>query len=305
MEKVIREHQEIFRTDPRNPYVAFVLSLLLPGLGQVYNGQIKKAIIFLGLELVMHFLFGITRGATSFYGLSSLLVVSIAFRIFIAIDAAKNAKRQADYILKPYNTWYYHLLIAIGVIVVLNIYSTSRLLGIKTFKVSSGSNDPTVRYGDCVVADTKVYKNKEPEYGDIVTYQKQSGEIYCFRVVGKPNDKLDIIDNIVSINGKQSSVRFIKDTISYETPVAEFEEILPNGRKHLIYKVKGRFVGEKSNLKGIVVPPNSFYLLGDSRDNAVDSRYGGSIQKNKIIGQIIYSYWGETSKRINIDFRSK
>ena len=88
--------------------------------------------------------------------------------------------------------------------------------------------------------------------------------------------------------------------------VVEFEEELPNGHKHLIYKLKTPYDSTKTNIKNIVVPSDSYYLLGDNRDNAADSRYEGFISKDRIKGRIIYSYWGRTgTKRINIDFTDK
>jgi len=156
------------------------------------------------------------------------------------------------------------------------------------------------------VADMRAYKNNEPNYGDIVVYSRPDGQIYTFRVVGRPNDNIELIDNIVSINGKPSKVKFIKETTNDEMPIVEFEEELPNGHKHLIYKFKQPYDSTMANIKNIVVPSNSYYLLGDNRDNAADSRYEGFISKDRIKGRIIYSYWGRTgTKRMNIDFTDK
>jgi len=55
----------------------------------------------------------------------------------------------------------------------------------------------------------------------------------------------------------------------------------------------------------MTIPPNCYYLLGDNRDNAMDSRYVGVVNKDEIKGKIVYSYWGKTYDRINIDFRNE
>ncbi len=306
MEQAIDERPTTIPTKPRNGFIAFLLSLILPGLGQVYNGQPKRAIIFFGLLLFFPLLFGLTRGTTFFYGLLSLLVIEVALSIYIIFDGVNNAKRQKEYILKPYNTWYYYLLIAVGMYGILVIYDTSTVLGIQTFKIPTTSNNPTFQVGDWLVADMRAYKNTEPDYGDIVVYSRPDGKIYTFRVVGRPNDTIELIDNIVSINGKLSKATFIKETNNNEMPVVEFEEELPNGHKHLIYKFKVPYDNTKMNINNIVVPSDSYYLLGDNRDNAVDSRYEGFISKDRIKGRIVYSYWGRTgTKRLNIDFRDK
>jgi signal peptidase I len=306
MEQTIVEQQTTITTKPRTGFIVFLLSLLLPGLGQVYNGQPKKALIFFALLLFFPLLFALTRGTTFFYGLLSLFIIQIALRIYIIIDGVKNAKRQKDYILKPYNTWYYHVIIAIGMLAILMIYDISTVLGTQTFKIPTNSNNPTIQLHDWLVADMRAYKNSEPNYGDIVVYSGPDGHIYTFRVVGIPNDKIELIDNIVSINGKPSKATFIKDTTNDEMPVSEFEEELPNGHKHLIYKLKVPYDSTQTNIKNIIVPADSYYLLGDNRDYAADSRYEGFISKDRIKGRIIYSYWGQTgTKRMNIDFTDK
>lgn len=306
MTETIEVQQTKTTTKPRNSFIAFALSLLLPGLGQVYNGQPKKAIFFWGLRLFFPFLFGLTLGLTFFYELLVLLVIIMALRIYIIVDGVKNAKRQREYVLKPYNTWYYYLLIATGMIAVFTVYDIYTILGIRTFKIPTSSNSPTLQIGDRLVADMRVYKNSEPDYGDIVIFSEPDGQMYVFRVVGRPNDEIDLIDNIVSINNKPSKATFIKETTSDKIPVVEFEEELPNGHKHLIYKFKQAHNNAKANINNIVVPPDSYYLLGDNRDTAQDSRYNGFVTRDKIVGRIIYSWWGRTgTKRMNIDFRDQ
>ncbi|MEL6626184.1 MAG: signal peptidase I [Bacteroidota bacterium] len=206
--------------------------------------------------------------------------------------------------LKPYNTWYYHLLIAVGMIASLSIFDIGKVLGIQTFKIPTTSNHPTLQMGDQVVADMEAYQDHGPDYGDLVVYSRPDGQIYTFRVVGLPKDQLALTDNIVTINGQPSKATFIKETTQDGFPVLEFEEELPNGHKHLIYTFKQPLDSTKTHIKHIIVPSDRYYLLGDNRDNAADSRYEGVIHKDSIKGQIIYSYWGQSMDRINVDFRN-
>lgn len=303
-----QENSEITKArliKPRNGFVAFILSLIFPGLGQVYNGELKKAGLFFALLLLNPFLFGVFRGATFFYGLLSSLIIEIALRIYIIIDGVKNAKRQKEYILKPYNTWYFHLLIAMGMLAILVVYNVRTVVGIRTFNIPTTSNNPTFQVGDRLVADLRAYRINEPDYGDIIIYSRSDGKIYTFRVVGLPNDNIELIDNIVTINGKPNKATFVKETINNGNPVYEFEEEFPNGHKHLIYKFIYPHKGNKANINEITVPPGCYYVLGDNRDNAADSRYEGCISRDRIKGRMLYSYWGRTTKRINIDFTDK
>lgn len=305
MEQILDKNQTPNPTKPRNWLIAFLLSLFIPGLGQVYNGQPNKAAIFFCLILIVPVLFGLTSWITFFWGFILILSIELIFRIYVLIDVVKNANLQNNYVLKPYNTWYYYLLISMVMLAILIIIDTRSLLGIQTFSIPTTSNNPTIQSGDCVIADLKAYKKKKPDYGDIVVFKRPDGVIYNFRIVGLPNDHLELIDDIVTVNGEASKTTFIKDTTIYNFPTEEISEELPNGHNHLIYRFKQTFDSTKTNIKNIVVPPNSYYLLGDNRDNSADSRFIGFVNKDEILGRIAYSYWSKTTKRINIDFRDK
>jgi len=293
------------KTKPRNVFLAFLLSLILPGLGQVYIGQFKKGILFFALYLLNPLLFGISRGATHFYGFVILFLIELIIRVYIIADAITNAKKQKFYIPKIYNAWYYQLSVAILMVIMLWVYDTKSILGIQSFHIPTPSNQPTIQIGDRLIADMQAYKNSRPNYGDIVVFKKENDQIYTFRIVGLPNDTLSIVDNIVTINGKRSKSSFIRQTMSDEFQVSEFVEEFPTGQKHTIYKSKQPFYSTKSTINDIVVPANNYYVLGDNRDNAADSRYDGFVDKNEILGRVVYSYWGKTKDRINIDFRNK
>lgn len=290
---------------PRNAFVAFFLSLILPGLGQIYNGQQKKAIIFFVSLRLVPFLFGVTRGATFFGGLLALLFVEVGLRIYFLIDAVKNARRQKNYVLKSYNTWYYYVIIGIAMTSVLWLYKVSDALGIGTFKIPTTSNHPTLHVGDWLVADRQAYRNREPDYGDIVVFEGPDEQLYTFRVAGRPNDSLELKDNMLIINGRPANSRFINDTTDGQFAVRELDVDLPNGHQHRMYTFKTPVDTAKANIKNIVVPAGCYYLLGDNRDNALDSRYTGFVNREKILGQIVYSYWGKSTDRINVDFKNR
>ncbi|MDR0866139.1 MAG: signal peptidase I [Candidatus Symbiothrix sp.] len=301
----MNEQLPTISTKPRNAFMACFLSLVLSGLGQVYNGQLKKAIVLIGLLLFIPILFGITRGTTCFGGFLLLYAIKWILKIYAVIDAWINAKRQKDYVLKSYNTWYYYLVIALIAFVVFGLYNSPAVLGTQSFKVPSISGNPTIQLEDRIIADMKAYKNKTPDYGDIVVFLGVNGQKYTFRVVGLPNDNVEINDNIVTINNKPSKTTFIKETTDENRLVSELEEELPNGHKHLIFLLKQPDNGTIRNIEDIVVPADSYFLLGDNRDNAFDSRYQGFINKERIKGRVLYSYMGQTIDRINIDFRNK
>lgn len=296
---------------PRKAWVAFLFSFIFPGLGQIYNGQVKKGILFFILPYCNVLVFGLTRGVLSFHGLLALLLIELLLRLCISIDAAKVARKQKEYLPKVYNKWYYYLLI-LGVMVFFNwIFNVKSVLGIESFHMPYSVNEPTIQQGDLFMADMKAYINKNPEYGDLVMYKQKDGFFYASRVVGLPGDTIALDSDIVSINGKMNGSMFLtlEFTIEYaegiQVKVDEFEETLPNGHLHKIYKINPPMPEINTSFKSIIVPANSYFLVSDNRDLANDSRYLGPIKKQDIYGRVIYSYWGKKASRINVDFRNK
>jgi signal peptidase I len=180
-------------------------------------------------------------------------------------------------------------------------FSPTSILGIRTFNISTEAGEPGVLVGDKVIADMKVYDTKSPDYGDIVAYKTDDGLIWTFRVVGLPNDTIQLVNNVVSINSKRTRSRLIAEKFPFQV----LEEQSPNGSKRMIQRAVVPLDSAKKNIRDIVVPSDSYYLLGDSRDNAYDSRFVGPVKKVNIIGQMIYTIWGKSLDRINIDLRGK
>ena len=290
---------------PRNPFFAIILSLLFPGLGQVYNGEFRKGVLFYGLVIAFPIIFGLTRFTTFFYGLCSLIILEIFLRIYIVVDAYYRAKKQNQYNLKSYNKWFYYLFIALIMLSILWVVDIKSMIGVESFSIPTSSNLPGIQPGDRLIGDMNAYKNKLPSYGDLVVFRRKNGQVFTYRVLGLPNDHLDLINDIITINGKASQAVFIRNTMLDGIPAAEFEEVLPNGCKHRIYRYVQAVDSTKTTIRNIVVPPDCYYLLGDNRDNAADSRYEGFIERKRILGRIVYSLWGNSLNRVNIDFRNE
>jgi signal peptidase I len=287
---------------PRKPFAALLLSLF-PGLGQIYNGQLTKGLIFILIDLLFPVLFGLTGVLLNMSGLMVMLVVAIAFVIYRMEDGYIVAKRLKDYELKAINKWYIYLLVAlalIGIRVFLDAPTSTR---IQTFKIPTPSMIPTLQPGDRVVAQLNAYKETKIEYGDIVVFNSPKGGIWTFRVIGLPLDSIEIIDGNVSVNGRQNEIKEGKEYLSDDQTVIEFEEELENKKKIKTLRFKNNSFPDARIMARKLIPENEYFLMGDSRDNALDSRFIGTIKKEDILGRVIYTYWGNSSDRINIDLR--
>src|SRR5690606_13897368 len=83
MESIIEEQEEQPKIHPRNAFIAFLLSVFTPGLGQIYNGQVKKGVVFFVLVLLVPVIFGLFNLMSFFYGFISIFIIEFIIRIYI------------------------------------------------------------------------------------------------------------------------------------------------------------------------------------------------------------------------------
>lgn len=150
--------------------------------------------------------------------------------------------------------------------------------GIRTFVaearfIPSGSMLPTLEIDDRLIIDKVTYRFKDPERGDIVVFQptdelrrQEFKDAFIKRVIGVPGDRVEVTDGKVYINGRAIDESYIQEAPEYQwTP-------------------------EELNLPG-QIPPGSFLVLGDNRNNSYDSHYWGYVPREKIIGRAIVRFW--------------
>ena len=282
---------------PRKAACAFFLSILTPGLGQLYNGQFLKALLF-HIGIVLFVICFHVFGLNLYFRIYVLaIIIEIAWIIFIAIEAFLTARKKKKYELKGYNKWYAYL-IAI-VFCVLEVCTISNATRYKILKVNSDSGLPNVFVGDRVLGDFKIYNSQEPTYGDLVVFSLPNGESYVFRIIGMPNDTLSIENQLVKYKNKDFSWKPVAFSSYNKYNMNEFVGTLPNGVEYKFTTNKTVSNSENDAFKEIIVPHNSYFLLGDNRCNAADSRYIGFIKREQIKGKLVLLYFSKDFKRVN------
>jgi signal peptidase I len=185
------------------------------------------------------------------------------------------------------------------------------------FKIPSGSMIPTLLVGDLIlvnkfhyglrlpVLNTKITEGTAPQRGDVMVfrYPPKPSLDYIKRVVGVPGDEVAYLNKRLTINGKALETNalpefFDEDTMRY---FKQFEENMGD-KKHRLLNDDNRpaFVPGadefefKSNcrysVEGVVckVPEGHYFMMGDNRDNSLDSRYWGFVPDKNIVGKAFF-----------------
>ncbi len=143
-------------------------------------------------------------------------------------------------------------------------YIVTHFLIIKAI-VPTGSMEPTINVNDMLVGNRLCYVFDEPERGDIVIFEYPDNpeENYVKRLIGLPGDTVEMKDGYVYLNGS-------------ETPLDE---------PYLKCKRKG-------NYGPYEVPEGGYFMLGDNRNNSLDSRFWQNtfVTKDQIIGKVWFRY---------------
>ena len=175
-------------------------------------------------------------------------------------------------------------------------------MGWQTFSIPSGSNLPSLLVGDRIAADIRE-PGVMPDRGDMVffKYPHDTSVTYVKRLVGLPGDRIRIEHGQLSINGqpvpREAAGPFVSDDFGIRTSFQRYIEVLPTGRRYSILHATDS--GEFENTPEYHVPPGTFFVLGDNRDNSVDSRMTmvGYVPLANLIGRGGTVYWSSDPGR--------
>lgn len=166
--------------------------------------------------------------------------------------------------------------------------------------IPSGSMRPTLLEGDVVLVNRLAYDLKlpltdvallrlgEPQRGDVVTFSSPvDGTRLIKRIVAGPGDVVALRGGQLMVNGQRAHYlqpQRVTETLGSGVtwPATRLQEAQGSGPTHAVQYLDGRF--PQRDFGPLTVPADSFFMLGDNRDNSQDSRFIGVVPRRLLIG---------------------
>jgi len=195
------------------------------------------------------------------------------------------------------------------VTVLLALFGTSFI--VQAFKIPSSSMEGTLLVGDHLLVNKFIFGGTGAWYERFLPYRPlQRGDIIVFkypyadhqhfvkRVIGLPGDRVKLVDQELYVNGK-----IVREPYVVHDPLARYDPMnysFPPQPQLLIAGTFGEppeITNWKREMKKyiqngeIVVPPGKYFAMGDNRDNSLDSRFWGFVDREAIMGRPLFIYW--------------
>jgi signal peptidase I len=177
-----------------------------------------------------------------------------------------------------------------------------------SYVIPTGSMEDTVLIGDHIIVDKLAYAPagsiskhllpyEEPHRGDIIAFQYPVDltQLFVKRVIGLPGERLKIVNQQVFINGTRLVEPYITHKSGYADPSRDnfptasdaLEDVPDRRRESRLHDLLEHNVANGE----VTVPPGSYFVLGDNRDNSLDSRFWGLVPRENIVGKPLLVYW--------------
>jgi len=185
------------------------------------------------------------------------------------------------------------------VTIILLLFGTTTL--VQAFVIPTGSMEESLLIGDHLLVDKLAYSPhgsvdryllpyQDVERGDIIVfrYPMDLAQTFVKRVIGVPGDRIRLVDKKLLLNGKPIDEPYVINRTAY---IDQYRDNFPGQPNTPMPDRALTMLRENVAGGDIVVPPGSYFAMGDNRDQSLDSRYWGFVPRENIIGKPLVIYW--------------
>ncbi len=279
-------------------WIAITLGFFLQFFGLLYVGRYKWAIFYFLLSIGVAVLDLWLLKIPEYSSLVERFPVNILLMLVCAVHAGVLAGKPIAAATRP---WYSRrqALVGLPAVLLITIF-TVRSFFYEPFRIPAGSMLPGLEVGDHLLIQKwpygnygtfgfSVYKSnsaaiREPERGDIFVFDYPADRQVMFvkRIIGLPGDTIVYENKQLFINGSPVE----KDAVTTGQMLDVFQERLDDKTYQIVIH-NARSAGPPFRL---VVPENSYFVMGDNRDNSSDSRHWGVIAKTDLVGKVVWTW---------------
>lgn len=180
---------------------------------------------------------------------------------------------------------------------------------LQAFEIPSGSMKDTLLIGDHLFVNRVQFAPATHWLGPLLPYRDiQRDEIAVFlsveqpglflvkRIVGVPGDRIHLRDGVVYRNGQKLDESYVQHKGGYDDPDRvnyrdNFPAVPPSDLSGVGNQEWQATMPLNVQGQDIIVPPDSYFAMGDNRNNSYDSRYWGFVPKANVVGRPMFIYW--------------
>jgi signal peptidase I len=250
------------RRQSKDPWLAMFLSQLFLGIGHFYIGKWLFGIFAVILIIVF-------SGISIF--LSPIIYAVISYLAYVFSPVHRQRSKN----------W----ALIIAILIAISPFGTAfslRKYVMEARWIPSGNMEPTLHgspnqsEADKVIVDKLSYRFQDPERGDIIVFfptealqKEQYKDAFLKRIVGLPGEKVELKNGQVYVNNQ---------------PLPENKYLNSNQKTAIDVCISG--IQQPYLAKSVTIPPASYLVLGDNRNNSYDSRCWGVVPRELIIGKV-------------------
>ncbi|WP_019498173.1 signal peptidase I [Pseudanabaena sp. PCC 6802] len=268
---------EQLRRSNKDPWLAAFLSRIIPGIGHIYLRQWVVGAGLIALWIVL------LSSSDFFVGLLEIVFGTVvSYHAYISAPTRRESSKK---LILIFLSVYLIVLLAFTL-----LSAATRAFVVEPRYIPASSMEPTLQADDRLLIDKISYRLRKPLRTEIIAFNPPANPVtsdpktvFVKRIIGMPGDRLSIQDGKVFINGQALSEPYVKEPTNYNLPTKGSNDCVQCFQPEQIVQVSGK--------PSFTVPPDRYWVMGDNRNNSLDSHIWGFLPAENIVGRGYLRYW--------------